>query len=202
MFKKTTLALLIMLAVLTQVNAAIDKLSVGGTYGIETITRSDTSVEDKITSVGIVVHGSSYLTPMSNIGGKCWLGMRKPLTWTKGDNTLDVTDVPMYVEAGAAVAYQVPVTNDFFLETGVGFQYSTQSYSISSIIIRFGAVYVNAFIELNYAIQSSVFLSAGLMAGYQLGAIGDIMIDGNQWSKSDDDLGVYIAPYAAVSFAY
>ncbi len=202
MTKKVTLALLIMLAILSPVFGAIDKFSVGGTYVIETITRGDTDVEEKITSAGIAVQGSSYFSSMSDIGMKYWLAIRKPLTWTEGSTSLDVTNVPIYVDVGAAVAYQAPVNHDLFLETGAGFQYSLQSATESSITVELGTFYLDAFVELNYAIQSNFFLSVGVLAGYPLFIDGSIKIGSYTWSGTESAKGLYIAPYAAVCFAY
>jgi len=202
MSKKTTLALLIMLAVLTQAFGAIDKISIGGTYAMETITRGNSSVEEKMTSAGVVVHGSSYFSPTSDVGAKYWLAIRKPLTWTEDNNSLDVTDVPIYVDAGAAVAYQVPVNHEIFLETGAGFQYSLQSTTESLITVQLGTFYLSAFAELNYAVQSNFFLCAGVVAGIPLYIDGSIKIGGYTWSETGSAKGVYIAPYAAVSFVY
>ncbi|MCK9548385.1 MAG: hypothetical protein M0Q37_07740 [Sphaerochaeta sp.] len=202
MSKKSPLVLLIMLAILTPAFGAIDKVSVGGTYAMETITRGESTVEEKITSAGVVVNGSSYFSPLNDIGMKYWLGVRKSLTWTEGNTTLDVTDVPWYMDAGVAVAYQAPVNLDLFLEAGAGFQYSLQSASEFGITVELGTFYLNAFFELNYALQSNLFLSAGVLAGYPLYIDGSIKVGSYTWSGNESAKGIYIAPYAAISFAY
>ncbi len=203
MYKKVTLALLMMLAVLCPAFSAVPTISVGGTYGIETITRGESAVEEQITSAGIIVNSFAYFSPISNFGVKARMAVRKPLKWSAGNKTVDVTDAPICLDASIAVAYQTVINHALFLETGAGFQSSIQTNIVSANTIDLTTFYLNAFVELDYAIQPSVYLSAGLVAGYPIFTYGDIRTSSYKWDGEEGDAkGFFVAPYAAVCFTY
>ncbi len=202
MKKKGIILLIIVITIIAPLSAAIDKVSIGATYAMETITRGDSGVEEKINSAGMIVNGSSFFSPLSDVGIKYWLGVRKIVDWQDGATKVDVTNTPPYVDAGAAFVYQAPVNLDIFIEVGAGFQYSILSKEALGITVSLGTFYANAFAEFSYAFNDSLFLTAGVLAGYPLYVDGEIKIGAKSWTGQDSAKGLYLAPYAGISFAY
>lgn len=201
MSKKTILLLLIVVALSLPLFSAVDKVSVGGTYAIETIT-PEGMTEEKIASAGLLINGSSFFSPYLDIGIKYWLGIRKITDLKRGATTVDATNAVPYVDAGVAVVYQAPITYDVFLEAGAGFQYSQQSTDVLGLTFELGTFYANAFIEASYAFNDSLFFTAGAIVGYPLYVDATIKDGTYSASAQGSATGLYLAPYAGISFAY
>lgn len=200
--KKSTLLLIVVgILVLLPAAGGADKATLVGIYSTENIKFESGANKEERTAAGLHFQGSSFIG-MSDVGIKYWLGARKPLTWKDGTKEIDVKNVPVYWDVGVGVVYQAPINLDMFLEVGAGFQYSLQTTTEAAITYELGTFYVNALAELNYAFQPNLFLSIGVIAGYPLYVDGKITYLGFSWSGEESASGLYLAPYAGLSFSY
>jgi hypothetical protein len=202
--KKKLSLILVLLVIALPLFTGIDKGTIAGVYTIENISypKSNTIGDQKITSAGAFIKGTSFFSPVDNLGMSYAVGVRKMNSLISGGTSLDVSKEPLYVDIGAAAVYQAPVNLDLFSEFGVGFLYSIQSETDSGATFELSTLYITASLEFNYALQSNLFFSAGVHAGYPLMTTGSIKIGGGTLSGEIETKGFYFSPYAGLSFAY
>lgn len=203
---------LICLAILIStlpVFAGVNKVSVAASYAMSkgkesvTILGVTTESQGEMTAMGLKVQGTSFFSPMSDLGLSYKLGVLKTLSITVDGTTItDLSDVPLTWVAGVGAVYQIPATVDMFVELGVGADYSTQSQTVSGVTITNNLFSITAHAEINYAFNSDLFLNAGVAFSYPLsgtysGSSGGITISGNFESSVST-----FTPYVGLTFTY
>ena len=187
--------------------AGINKGTVAGYIEASSITVQDGTKEDIQSKVmGLMVKGSSYTNPVSPFGFAYDIRVGKTTEYSVDEVEKDVSESPLNWDIGIYATFQEDVSYSTFIEAGAGFQFGSQTetwvISGSTFTYEFFSAYVAGYLELNYALTATTFLSAGAKALVPLGGTKTYTLDSSSWEYDIEMSGFALAPYVGISLAY
>lgn len=160
---------------------------------------NDTSFDSGTNSLALNVAGATYFGSEGGLGIEYGLGMGIPMSSWAGDFSVDLDDNPKQFIFNAGLGYRFHFGDMLGLKLGIGANgYRTnESDSVSTMTLG-----IYGRLALDVTIAGCVRIDLGAFAGGPVMGKVDGTLGGISYSQDVDVKGIFVTPYAGISYAY
>ena len=197
--KRLLIVMILALAAIAPVFAINGQIGVSAGYEW---FANDTSFDSGTNSLALNVAGATYFGSEGGLGIEYGLGMGIPMSSWAGDFSVDLDDTPKQFIFNAGLGYRFHFGDMLGLKLGIGangyrISESNDSASMSKLTIG-----IYGRLALDVTIAGCVRIDLGAFAGGPVMGKVDGSSMGVSYSQDVEVEGIFVTPYAGISYAY
>ena len=197
--KRLLIVMILALAAIAPVFAINGQIGVSAGYEW---FANDTSFDSGTNSLALNVAGATYFGSEGGLGIEYGLGMGIPMSSWAGDFSVDLDDTPKQFIFNAGLGYRFHFGDMLGLKLGIGANgyRISESYDYASMSTLTIGIYGR--LALDVTIAGCVRIDLGAFAGGPVMGKVDGSSMGVSYSQDVEVEGIFVTPYAGISYAY